>query len=204
MASRKTPQLNSHDAIGWWITDYKRHAENARALLGELEQAANEVTSALAAAGKKAIRSGDPEFTPELYALWRRRDRLSDSVRIFSAIAVEAFINHYGVVRLGEAQYAPLERLSSIPKLKKLLFVCDSLKVTKDDPIVQALKRIGERRNSLVHPKTQAAIDEQDAAMKKLGPMMPGYAREALADMEFFFEQFAELVPGADHLVPRR
>ena len=40
------------------------------------------------------------------------RDALADSIVLFSAMAVEAFINYYGVVRLGEQQFnAHFERL---------------------------------------------------------------------------------------------
>jgi hypothetical protein len=58
----------------------------------------------------------------------RKRDLLSDAVKIFSAMAVGAFLNYYGVVRLGEDECAShFERLGLVPKLRTLLLVCDFL-----------------------------------------------------------------------------
>ena len=146
----------------------------------------------------------DNEYSPELWALVRKRDLLSDSVRAFSAMAVEAFLNFYGVVRLGEEEYSThFERLGPIPKLRQLLLVCDRLSIAERDPLVKTLHRVAKSRNSLVHPEAQE-LPGYVPAEARGGVKIPEAAREAVRDMELFFEQFVDAVPNAPHLVPSR
>jgi len=139
---------------------------------------------------------------PELWKLSRKRDRLSDSVRIFAAMAVEAFINFYGIIRLGEAEYTEhFERLGIVPKLRVLLLVCDSISLGTSDQLVVSLRRIADERNTLVHPKAKE-LPRNVPAKGRGGARIPDSAREAVADMKKFFQEFGEAVPGVRHLLP--
>lgn len=99
-------------------------------------------------------------------------------------MAVEAFINFYGVVRIGEDDYQRLfERLGAIPKLQTLLFVCDSLSVSTKDPLIKLLERITIRRNELAHPKTRETKGYV-LGEKRPGSSVPESAQEAVQDMK--------------------
>jgi len=199
--TRKAFALRSHHAEGAWSSDDRRHFENASRLLGELEVVAQQVIQQWPLPADQTVRDAEKEH-PELWALVRKRDQLSDSVQIFAAMAVEGFLNYYGVVRLGEAEFnSHFERLGLIPKLRTLLLVCDSLSISSNDALVHLLGRIADGRNALVHPKAKEypgyVPSEQRPSVR-----IPGAARETVASMRAFFEQFLELVPDAKHLVP--
>ena len=60
--------------------------------------------------------------------------------RLYAAMAVEGFLNWYGVFRLGEEIFNQhFERLGLVPKLRVLLLVCDSIHVGKGDQVVLVL-----------------------------------------------------------------
>lgn len=200
-ATSKTFTLRPHHADGAWSTDDRRHFGNAIRLLRELEAVAEQVKSQWPVPLDQTVRHAEKDH-PELWALVRRRDQLSDSVRIFAAMAVEGFLNYYGVVRLGEAEFnAHVERLGLIPKLRLLLLVCDSVSVSPRDRIVELLSHLAEGRNALVHPKAKEYSGYVPAEQRP-GVVIPGAAHDAVATMRAFFEEFLALVPNAKHLVP--
>ena len=54
-------------------------------------------------------------------------------------MAVEGFLNYYGVVRFGEPEYKRnFERLGLVPKLRALLLFCDSIALDDTDPLIQS------------------------------------------------------------------
>jgi hypothetical protein len=147
--------LRPPDAAGVWTTDTARHAESARQVLLELESVCSEVTARWPVPAGETVRSARTDH-PELFALVRKRDRLCDVVRIFAALAVEGFLNYYGVVRLGEDAFnTHFERLGIVPKLRALLLVCDAISISTNDPLVRALVSVANARNSLAHPKAK-------------------------------------------------
>lgn len=199
--TRKVSTLRPHSGLGHWLSDDRRYCEYARTLLVELERVTEEVKKQWPGPLDQALK-GD-QHTPELWSLVRKRDLLSDSVKIFSAMAVEAFLNYYGIVRLGEDEYAShFERLGLVPKLRTLLLVCDSLLISEADPLVQLLQSIARRRNSLVHPKAQE-LEQYVPAETRGGNKIPEVARDAVQEMDAFFKEFFAAVPKAVHLVPQ-
>jgi len=120
------------EQVGAWSTDHRRYYQYAEQGLEELIP--------LAATVCQSWPSNTPEVLPvseiplELRRLCRQRDRLSDSVMLFAAIAVEAFINYYGVRRLSEKQFSRhVERLSSQRKLELLLLICDNYELNETE-----------------------------------------------------------------------
>jgi len=163
--------------------------------LAELELHCLEVIEKWPVPAGQPIR--DEAKYPEIWKLARFRDRTSDSVQIFAAMAVEGYLNFYGVLRLGQSVFDEhFERLGLIPKLRSLLLVCDGLQIDRNDALVTLLDRLAQRRNSLVHPKTrefQGHPSQHQATAIKI----PEVAREAVANMEAFFCEFLCLVPTA-------
>ena len=65
---------------------------------------------------------------------------LSDSAVLFAAMAVESFLNFYGVVRLGEDFYSRnYERLGILQKLAAIVATCSGELLATDDEISETL-----------------------------------------------------------------
>lgn len=191
--------LREHNTEGGWFSDDKRFYEAAKTQLAKLEKVAEEVTKKFPIPKNKTLSNGRNHS--ELWELTRERDLLSDSVIIFSAMAVEGFLNFYGVVRIGEREYQNnFERMGYSEKLRTLLLVCDAVILTKKDPLIKILDRISNRRNSLVHPKA-TEFSPHNTVNNNMKPI-PDRARLAVEDMDNFFKEFLSVVPEAWHLVP--
>ena len=144
------------------------------------------------------------EMPPELHRLCRRRDRTSDSIMLFAAMAVEAFVNFYGVFRLGEEQFKRhVERLPLERKTQLLLLICDGLEVDNGDRLIIAIKAVAERRNTLAHPKARKVPRDQPAK-DRTGWPIPETAQEQIQAMREFFSEFGRLVPGVAFSSPSR
>jgi len=118
--------------------------ENAHALLAELKSLTSTIKGKWPGAPDCTLKAEDD---PELTAIVRKRDMLSDSVKIFTAMSIEAFINFYGVLALGEAGFT-FEKIGLIPKLKKLLEIGAGVAVPPDHKILNTIERIADRRNA--------------------------------------------------------
>ena len=201
MASRKRQpfQLRPHDPEGVWESNDGRYRTYAHQLLAEHISLCDEILRSWPAEPNASIT--DPTAFPEIRALARRRDQTADTARIYAAMAVEGYLNFYGVLRLGQVVFDEhFERLGLIPKLRTLLLTCDHLDVPKSDPLVLALERVAQSRNSLVHPKTKEVVGEI-AQHKRTAHPVPDTAKAAIADMEAFFDEFVKAVPNAaNHL----
>jgi hypothetical protein len=114
----------------------------------------------------------------------------SDSTVVAAAMAVEGFLNLYGVIRLGESFYeANYERLSPPRKVGALLGTCCGVLIQKDNEIIHVTERIFLRRNSLVHPKTRELFRSgpNGGAPRRLPQQI---AHESVIDMERFSALF--------------
>ena len=183
---------------GAWQSSDLRYRNYARELLAELLSVAELIS-----------RDWPPHLIDGITAraqnpdLWDRcdhRDRLSDSVRIYAAMAIEGFLNFYGVYRLGQQSFdRDIVNKPLFHKLKSLLEVCDRVQVEPTSNVAIALQVVSRSRNSLVHP---TAAELKDGAPNK-PPHVPGEAQMVVAAMESFFSEFKRLVPKAAFLVDR-
>lgn len=198
---RKPFAIRPHWTEGGWLTDADRFYSYAVEQLVELESFVERVNTQWPLPLDQALKQANAPR--ELWELAHRRNMISDSVRIYAAMAVEGFLNFYGVVRLGEEEFTcHFERLGLIPKLRQLLLFCDSVSISATDTLVRSLQRLAESRNSLVHPKTkEIRFDQPERSSGETA--IPGAAREAVAEMHNFFDEFIVLVPDAAHLLPR-
>lgn len=114
----------------------------------------------------------------------------SDSAVIASAMAVEGFLNLYGVIRLGELFYHDnFERLSPPQKVAALLGTCCGVLIDNDNELIQVTRRIFGRRNALVHPKSRdLGRKERDSGATHELPQQTAY--ESVIDMERFARLF--------------
>jgi hypothetical protein len=197
---RKHSPIRPLDSEGPWTVNDWRYFDYAKLSLKELLAIKAEIDSAWPVPLGQSVRQNS--LSPKLRELLQKRDLLSDSVPIFSAMCVESFINFYGVLRLGEIEFHKnFERMGLSNKLEVLLLVCDSISLSKKDPLVVLLTRMSERRNTLAHPKTRE-VKSLEWADRGPEVKIPDAAQEAVADLETFFHEFILAIPGIAHHVP--
>lgn len=200
-ATRKQFAVHPHDRRGVWESNDGRYRAYAHELLGELETLCAEVFVKWPLNGSPALT--DESTQPELWKLARLRDRTSDAVRIYAAMALEGFLNFYGVLRLGQVVFDEhFERLGLVPKLRKLLLVCDNLEAPKNDVLCDHLDKVAQSRNGLVHAKTKEVIGDPSSHQRS-STRVPEVARESVENMEAFFAAFVAAVPDATSYVQR-
>jgi hypothetical protein len=188
------------DRIGSWTTNHRKYYDRAHFALGELTIAAKSILDAWPDTTRLAIAVD--QLPPEIHGLCLRRDTFADAVVMLAAMSAEAFLNFYGVVRLGSEQFGEhFEMLQTERKLRVLLLICDAVVVTRKDPIVVAIRSLMDRRNALAHPKARE-VEPDLPAESRAGPPLPEGAAEVLEECTRFFRLFLGLVPAASHLVP--
>ena len=191
--------LRPHDVEGTWASNDARYRAYAHELLAQLESLCTEVLQRWPAEAGVSITDESQHL--ELWKLARVRDRTSDTTRIYAAMAVEGFLNFYGVLRLGQQVFDEhFERFGVVPKLRTLLVVGESIDLPRNGPLVLALDSVAQSRNALVHPKAKE-ISKESGSDGRPFTKLPGAAQEAVNNMESFFEHFAHAVPAmASHL----
>ena len=199
---RKPFALRHHDSEGVWASNDSRYRTYAHELLGQIESLCSQVLEQWPADAGSSITNELQH--PDLWKLARLRDRTSDTARIYAAMAVEGFLNFYGVLRLGQQAFDDhFERLGLVPKLRTLLLVGENLDIPRNDPLVLLLDAVAQGRNALVHPKARE-VGSGSPTNERPSIKIPEVARDAVANMESFFEQFAQAVPPMGHHLARK
>ncbi|MCQ2048655.1 Uncharacterised protein [Stutzerimonas stutzeri] len=82
--------------------------------------------------------------------------RAATSAHLYACMAIEGFINNYGTIRLGEDVFKSLlERTGITEKLSLIYLLCfEKVALISDHPI-KSVRKIFDKRNALVHPKTK-------------------------------------------------
>lgn len=191
-----------HHRSGAWESNDSRYRDDAHDLLAELQEICNEI-GANWPLQHMGFSVNDETAPPRLKELSRKRTLTSDMVRIYAAMAIEGFLNFYGVLRVGQDVYDDhFERLGIIPKLRKLLLFCDALDIPANHQLCLDLDFVAQSRNALVHPKVKEVV----VAWSQHQPgftTVPGKANETVERMERFFIGFGTLVPAAKVFVNR-
>ncbi|MFH1059712.1 MAG: hypothetical protein V1797_13690 [Pseudomonadota bacterium] len=78
------------------------------------------------------------------------------SAHIFICMTLEAFINYYGIKRMGEKYYKKnLERLGITEKVAIIALSCSGILLEPDCDIIKKLRKLFDKINQLVHPKAR-------------------------------------------------
>ncbi len=193
-------QIRPISTQGAWLTNAGSYSESAQLNLAELKEITQKVKDDWPVPLGETIRN--PQEFPQLFELTKKRDALSDSVMIFVAMTVEAFINYYGVIRFGENDYQThIERKGFIPKIKFILLKCDSISLNSNSELLKIMDKIAKQRSDLVHPKTKE-VEGYLPVEDRPGHKIPEAAQEAVDNMNSFFSEFILNVPNAKHLIP--
>jgi hypothetical protein len=151
--------------------------------------------------------------TMNFYETKKSSQMHSRVVQVFALLAVEAFLNDYGYLRLGEEAYEKVLRKRRPPLSKKLNTILREVAPDfESDPEIEIiLRNLATRRNNLVHPKPEMKVWLEDGTIrqttKRLARTDPEPAKSALEEMERFFELVAAMDPEAAFVmgcVPRR
>jgi hypothetical protein len=122
--------------------------------------------------------------------------RISISTHLFSCMTVEAFINHYGVKRLGESFYKKnIERIGITEKLSILVLTCFNMSLQKDNELVKKIRELFNIRNQLVHPKTKEFNAERVEMYINKHPR-DFLIKKYVNSMEFILEEFCTFDSG--------
>lgn len=201
MRKKKQKFFSVNEAFpeGTWYQGVSKYHNLAQSQLTKLELLIQKVNDLWPISHSESLR--DHDNSSELNILVKERDLASDVSRIFSQMAVEAFLNYYGAVRLGQEVYKDhFERLNPSCKVKELLDICERITVEKEHPILQAIKRITDNRNSLIHANAIKSTGPDDP--NKFTAELPETAKESVRSMISFFHEFKLLVLGAEYFLP--
>ncbi|HEY5086830.1 MAG TPA: hypothetical protein VII66_05645 [Gemmatimonadaceae bacterium] len=190
----KKPPLKPRDEIGTvgfgFSMPHRDFYEEAHRLFELMKQASAAALNA--SVDDKSRREGAYTHIP--YAAWDV-SMLARAVEIFSALAVEAAINCYGLVRYGHEQFEG--RLGNKPLVVKLRGVLEPISrdpLSDDDELLILVKRVAARRNELVHPRSDESRMDESGKMDYVTPVQesgtPELAFESLSLMVRFFELF--------------
>jgi hypothetical protein len=150
---------------------------------------------------------GVADFKIAIYSSTRKEfsqlNEFSTATQIFSCMAIESFLNFYGVNQLGEDFYKRnFERLSSNQKPEALIAVSVHLSLEKDDEICKVVRRMFDQRNRLVHPKAKQIEADSERIEIIFGTDNPvSDAKKMVDDMRLFFDLFRKLDPSHNSLI---
>ena len=130
------------------------------------------------------------------------RNLFTTAAVVLSSMAAEAFLNFYGVKRMGQEVYeGHYERLGLVPKLTGIIATCCGMRLDDDAEIVSVARSLSEARNRLAHPKTKEVGSA--AGSSHLSPVKHPLhvARESVANMNRFFQLFASFDPDSSDIL---
>lgn len=147
---------------GWIGADWSRYYRAALNKLDGLSQLEGALSDELRASEYEWTAGGGAGEDAKGYAYHKTRDmreRLDLEtiwVEILCCMAVEAFLNFYGVVCVGEQFFKRnWERLGITEKLVTLLATTRGTLLPDDSELVKTTRKMFDRRNALVHPKSK-------------------------------------------------
>lgn len=119
--------------------------------------------------------------------------RVAISSALFACMCIEAFLNYYGVKRLGERFYKRfIERLGITEKIAVLVLTCHQRVIERDSVILKKARKMFEERNGLVHPKTREIhVNKVEEFIYKHPNEFP--LKDLLDDMEIIIDELCKL-----------
>lgn len=133
---------------------------------------------------------------PEQAVNW---DTYALAAQVFAAMAAEAQLNTYGLVRLGEILFATREfrNLSTVARLKRIALRSVGEQLLDSDPLVRGLQSLMRKRNPIVHMQANEEVFDHEGHILRAAPPPPDHlvdAATAVQEMEAFLRGFAAWV----------
>ncbi|MGE4544142.1 MAG: hypothetical protein AB7D06_08535 [Pedobacter sp.] len=192
-----TKNIRPYATDGAWVSSHRFYYESAYKFKDEY----NKLLATLSEEEEK-IRKENYDIGQEniesfvCYKTDRLREeayRYATSSILFACMTVEGLINYYGAVRLGSEFYKRnLERVGITEKLSLILLMCLEVKLKKNDELLNWTRKLFDKRNSLVHPKTKEFYSKR---MKDFVTLHPSEisVEETIEDIEFIIENLKTL-----------
>ncbi len=179
----------------FYFPQSKRLLQQAKDLAAQLDNKENEIRQQVTAEEKDWDENTIGGYIHHLMNdEWKQLDTICITTQIFSCMAVEAFLNYYGVKRLGEKYYKrSLERLGISQKLETLIAICNQKLIDDKSKIATTVRRMFDRRNSLAHPKSRELFNEKGEFVLTGIINHLEQAEQAVNDMVAFFDLFQEI-----------
>ena len=126
-------------------------------------------------------------------------DTYARAAQVFAAMAAEAQLNTYGLVRFGGRLYAAKEfrRLGPAARLKHIALRSVGVPIPDNDPLVLGLRSLMAKRNPIVHMQADEEEFDNDGHIVRAAPPPPEHvvdAPQAIVEMEEFLRAFAAWV----------
>ena len=121
------------------------------------------------------------------------------STIIFAALAVEAALNFWGVVRLGTRRFSVIERSTTSQKIRETVGRITERYVDHHDPMLAPAKRLARLRNELVHAKS--AVLDPNADLPPVVPPNLDDAVDAYQDMLTILKLIGDVDPRVRRLM---
>src|SRR6266566_6381322 len=193
------PKVKPANRPGGWEVEGVGYRRQAHLCLLAFEQKNALLQKHLERLEQARKKGGTYKIPPNLLEKYRF---FRSAAVVYSAMAVEGFLNYYGVKRLGNDFYRDTyERLSSHRKLAAVVATCTGHLLPRHAELVTVLRRLTERRNALVHPKAREVLPKAKGVQPRRAPLhsaeAPTSAADSVRDMERFFKLFAKLDPQA-------
>lgn len=184
---------------GAWVTSYSDHYENAWHCFHEYEKVVKKLLKTEAtlrmAGGTGNERLLEDFIDHSTGHLQHHAYRAATSAHLYACMAIEGFINYYGIRRLGEDVYEDLlERKPVTDKLSSICLLCFSQKHLFGDELTRAVRTLFELRNALVHPKTKA-LTAQNAHHYINAHPSEHFVQRTMKSLEAFVDGFCKVDP---------
>ena len=145
--------------------------------------------------GTLVSREGRMHVTPATRAAVAERNVCALATVLIAAIAIESFLNYYGVRCFGPAFAAStIDRKPARAKAATILESRVTPAPAADSEVYQLIDRVFDRRHRIAHPKTH---EHQSGVVPPAYESPVHAATASFRDVFAFFAEFARLDPGA-------
>ncbi len=202
-----TRPLSSFSSCGAWTVLHPFHYEAAYFYRAEFLK----VVAQLASEEDRLRATLPPDEHREL-RIHHETDALRDScfragcaAVLFACMSFEAFLNYFGVRKLGEDYHKRfVERLGVTEKVAYLVSVSSASLLSCDSQLIVRCRRLFEARNALVHPKSREIHPDRwsDFVSEHPSTML---VQSYFDDLEFCIDAFCEVDTeiDRDYLFPK-
>ena len=204
----KKQKVHPLDRFGQWNTMDIGYFDGAIRFLEEAREFESTINLKIQKLEKECSDYNEEDRDSYIYHLTYddRRNLAQQCVvaMLFSCMAVESFINLYGVLRMGGEFYKRnIERVGISQKLEIIIAVGTQQLMSKNEEIALLIRRMFDKRNQLVHPKTSEV--DSPVQMAQLRPIHHlDEAQSMVDDMKKFFEYFLLIDPDSRMWTPEK
>jgi len=194
-----TKNIRPYATEGAWVSSHHFYYESAHKFRDEFKK----ILVTLSEEEEK-LRSENSDMGPEHIesfvcyktdGLREEAYRYATSSILFACMTVEGLVNDYGTIRLGGDFYKRnLERVGITEKLSLIILICIGVKLEKKDELFKRTRKLFDKRNSLVHPKTKEFDFRRSEDFITLHPSELS-VEETIEDIEFIIERLNDMDP---------